>query len=60
MRELLIIWPTSPTLTPVERARVLTTEASMTPAAARARSSVASGSKVPAAFYLRSVERCER
>ena len=40
--------------------RVLTTDASMTPAAARARSSAASGSKVPAASDLRSVERWDR
>ena len=60
MRELPITWPTLPTLTPVDRARALTTDASMTPAAARVRSSAASGSKVPAASDLRSVERWDR
>ena len=51
-RELPITWPTSLIRTPVERARVLTTDASMTPAA--------SGSKVPAASDLRSVERWDK
>jgi hypothetical protein len=57
MHELPTTWPTSLKLTPVERARVSMMDASRKPEAARAKSSVASGSKVPAASDLSNVER---